>query len=429
MIHLPLISMIFVLLVSFLVPAAILAPGFYFPADLSDFLYLAGKYFALAAFMILTFQYLWTAKFRFLERIRSYDRRVAVHRTLGVLGVLAVGLHPIFILVFYATQGVPVRIDAPMAMGFFSLLILLFIVGSTFLARLLNMRYESWKRLHWFTFPVLTLAFIHSVLLGSDVYGAVRVLWFTLWGFHLLVVVGKIIHKVRAWIPTYRITSIITETQNTRSIRIEKPRGTYLPGQFGFISAKLKGKWESWHPFSLTSHPDEESVSMTIKALGDFTQGIGELKEGDRIKTDLGFGAFSPRIATDSRYILIAAGVGITPVYGILKELDKSDPIPDVVLVYGVHHESDILFRNDLERWFEKHSNWALHITCTSQPDWPGETGRINADMIERLIESDYNGSFFLCGPSMMIKNVTGFLRSVGVPRRKIRREQFVFLP
>ena len=127
--------------------------------------------------------------------------------------------------------------------------------------------------------------------------------------------------------------------------------------------------------------------------------------------------------------MMIAAGVGITPIYSIIKELSRRNDSPPVTLIYSVHHETDILYREEIDGWFEKFSNWKLHYICTSQPDWPGEKGRLTPDRILSLCGDSKNGSFFLCGPLGLVKAIERHLRSQGVPRRKIKREQFVFLP
>jgi hypothetical protein len=78
------------------------------------FFYLLGRYFGLAAYFILLFQYMWTAKIHFIERLMSFDRRISFHR----------------------------------ALGFGSFLFLHIIAGSTFLGRIWGVRYEIGKFVH-----------------------------------------------------------------------------------------------------------------------------------------------------------------------------------------------------------------------------------------------------------------------------------------
>jgi predicted ferric reductase len=64
----------------------------------------------------------------------------------------------------------------------------------------------------------------------------------------------------------------------------------------------------------------------------------------------------------------------------------------------------------------------------TSQPEWRGEKGRLTPDKLEGYCGGDLEGTFFLCGPLAMIWSIRRHLRRSGVPRRRIRQEQFVFL-
>ena len=286
----PVIILIAVLVVSLGLPLLGVKDSLYFLMDETilmggtDFLYLLGRYVGLAAFLILFFQYLWTAKLRILESLIPYDRRVAMHRSLGFLGILTLCLHPILILGTYVVMGLPLTLDLPTAFGFLALLLLLLIAGSTFLGRIWRVRYESWKKLHWFTFPVLTLAFAHSLSLGSDMYGAFRIVWFVVWALHLLILVGKFTHKIRVWAATSRIASVRQEAPNVTTLAFDKPAGRYRGGQFAFVSLKLDGKWNSFHPFSITSHPNEEHLNVTVKGMGDFTNRISEVKAVGRSK-------------------------------------------------------------------------------------------------------------------------------------------------
>ncbi|NIO82413.1 MAG: hypothetical protein GTN53_31465, partial [Candidatus Aminicenantes bacterium] len=239
----------------------------------------------------------------------SYDRRVAIHRTLGFLGILTVSLHPILILGTYAFQGIPLIVSFFLGLGFAAFLILLIIAGSTFLGRLWGVRYETWKNFHWLTFSVISIAFFHSFYFGSDMYGYFRILWAVLWAVHVVIIIGKIVHKARKRSKTYRVNEVREEGPRVTTLIMEKPDVSYKAGQFGFISVYLNNNWQPWHPFSLTSNSGEEYLSMTIKALGDFTNRVSEIKPQQVVKLDVAYGGFTASVAKDSRYVMIAGGV------------------------------------------------------------------------------------------------------------------------
>jgi predicted ferric reductase len=400
-----------------------------FPLELQPAIYAVGKTLAILAFFALTLQYILTARLKFLERLISFDRRVSIHRALGFLAILLLSLHPITVLGSYALRGLSLPMSVPILLGFLTFLILLLIAGSTFLGRVWGVRYESWKRLHWFNFSVLTLAFIHSMLIGGDITGPVRIAWIGLFALHGAVLAGKFYHKIRVWFRTFTVAEVRRENAQVCTLRIDAPPTTYSPGQFGFLSLKLQDRWQSWHPFSLTSLGPDELATLTIKSLGDFTNHVCSVRSGDAAKLDLGFGGFSPRFVPDRRYVMIAGGIGITPIYAILKDLSGREEPPQVLLLYSCHNESEILFRDELEHLFSEREHWRLTYVLTSQPDWSGVSGRLTPDRLPELCDRDFSGTFMLCGPLPMIRDLRRYLIGRGVPRRKIRRELFVLLP
>lgn len=410
-------------------PPVFLSRTVSFPLKLPGFLYALGRYFALTAFMVFFFQYIWTARIRFFERIMSYDRRVVVHRTLGFLGVLMVSLHPILILLFYATREIPFVITFPIALGLAALVALFVVAGAVFLGRLWGARYETWKHIHWTAFSVVTLAFFHSLLMGSDIFGYVRYLWFVLWGLHLGVLILKLTHRADQWFNVYEVREVNREGPGITTLKMDKPGVPYRAGQFGFLSARLNGRWEMFHPFSMTSLRSDQYLSLTIKSVGDFTDQVDDIKPGDQVKLDVGYGGFSPDFVPDDRYVMIAGGVGMTPLYAICRDLHQREEPPQVVLLYTVHNENEILFRKDLDEWFTSTTGWKHEYIMTAQSDWEGEQGRLTPEKVSKLLQGDLSGTFFLCGPLGLIRSVRSFLLDQDVPVKKIRKEEFVFLP
>ena len=423
------ISTIVILLLCLGIPLYFIRYGIYFPMDLNNVLYTIGKFAGFSAFMIFTLQYFWTARFHIFENFVPYDRRVAIHRTMGFSGFMVVVLHPLLILASYNMMGRSMYVSSAIIYGFAALLILLLIVGSTFLGRLWRVKFETWKKIHYVTFIVLTLAFVHSMGIGSDLFGINRILWIILWGSHVLLMLGKISAKISTWKTSYKVQNVIHESPGNTTLIIDKPKRKWTAGQFGFLSLKRDNKWEGWHPFSITSNNREDYLSVTIKSLGDFSNTIGETQFGDPVKLNPGFGGFTIDRHEDEKYTMIAGGVGITPIYSILKDLkDKNNP-PEIRLLYTVHHESEILFREEFDKWFSEIDNWNCTYVVTSQPDWSGVSGRLTPKKTLHLCDNKLDGIYFLCGPSPMTKSIGKFLRDNGVSKNRIVMEYFVFLP
>ena len=115
------------------------------------------------------------------------------------------------------------------------------------------------------------------------------------------------------------------------------PGFRFSPGQFGWLTL-----WGS--PFKITGHPFSFSssaaaadgrVEMTIRNLGDFTSEIHKVPVGQRVYLDGPYGAFTIGNPADM-HVLIAGGVGITPMMSMIRTLaDRGDKRP-VILLYGV---------------------------------------------------------------------------------------------
>lgn len=395
--------------------------------DLSDFIYVLGKYCGFSAYFIFFLQYIWTAKVKFIEHILPFDIRVSIHKIFGIVGFILIILHPISILFYYASMEIPLEVNIPIALGYFSFILVLVISVSTYIGKILSIKYEIWKRIHWLSFGVLTFGFFHGLLIGSDIYGIHRIIWILVWSIHLILTVTKLVHKLYMKSIKHTITDVISITPLVTTVKIDMEK-KFNPGQFGFISVKLDNKWQPWHPFSISTSPNSGYISFTIKNLGDFTSRINELKPGDKVKVDLAYGGFSTSFFKDDRYVFIAGGVGITPIFSNILDLYNKEDRAKVVLLYSLKTEDEIIFRDELELMFKNKPNWNLKYVITSQKNWGGYKGYICSDNLMELCESDISGTFFLCGPLPMVNSLKKYLIDNGKNKRKIRTEEFKFI-
>lgn len=409
-------------------PVLILKDNFYITMDLSEIIYITGKYLGFVAYFIFFLQYLWTAKVQFIESLFPFDTRVGIHRSLGFIGILTLTLHPILILSYYANLGVSYDLSIPLLLGYLAFFLVIIIGGSTFLGKMFSVKYETWKLIHNISFFILTLAFFHALLIGSDIYSIYRVVWITIWVLHIILVLIKFINKFRLSRKIYYVHKVIKENINVTTIFIKR-KFKFKAGQFGFISLFIDGKWEYWHPFSISSPVNESYISFTIKNLGDFTSRVPEVKAGDKIKLDLPYGGFTTANYIDDKYTFIAGGVGITPIFSIISTISDTHKEKDITLLYSVHNEQDILFRSELDSTFSKNSMWTLKYIMSSQKDWSGEKGRLTPDRLKGLCNNKLSGTYFLCGPLGMIIGLKKYLIKQGISKDRVRSEQFVFIP
>ena len=191
-------------------------------------------------------------------------------------------------------------------------------------------------------------------------------------------------------------------------------------------------------PFKITGHPFSFSssaavtdgrVEMTIRNLGDFTSAIREVPVGQRVYLDGPYGAFTIDRNPADMHVLIAGGVGITPMMSMLRTLaDRGDKRP-VVLLYGSKDWESITFREELEALKARLDLTIVHVLADPPAGWTGEKGFINAEMFKRHLPPPYaDHEYFICGPDVMMDAIEKALGELDVPLSKYHSERYSFV-
>lgn len=419
--------LIFALLVSLIYPIIILWPSIYFPMDLSNMAYIVGQYLGLVAYLMLFFQYIGSTKLKFLERILPFDIRIKNHRLLGYISCIAILFHPSTLLIFYYINEIPFEVNVYSFLGSISALIVFLLALSSFFNKKLKLKYELWKKIHWLSFPVFIFVYIHAINIGSSMYGVHKNIFIVILFLYSLLVIYKILFEIYKYISTYTVSEVIRENDSVVTLKVKSER-KFKSGQFGFINIMSQGKWLSWHPFTISAPSDSGYVTFTIKKLGDFTSKVQEIKEGDKIKLDYPYGGFTTDIS-ENRVVFIAGGVGITPFHSIVSSLYKEKSSKKLTLIYSVNYQNEFLFRKEFEEIFEKRPDWNLKLIVSMEESWKGIKGWVTPDRLKGMCNNTLDGTFYLCGPKVMVSPLKGYLKSNNVSKKNIRFEEFLFLP
>jgi predicted ferric reductase len=232
----------------------------------------------------------------------------------------------------------------------------------------------------------------------------------------------------------YRVVEVRRERGDTCTL-VMRPEGhggfRFAPGQFGWLTL-----WAS--PFRITGHPFSFSssaavadgrVEMTIRNLGDFTARIPSVMVGERVYLDGPYGAFTIDRNPADMHVLIAGGVGITPMMSILRTLaDRGDQRP-VTLLYGSKDWESITFREELEALERRLNLTVVHVLAQPPENWTGERGFIDAALFERHLPAPYaEHEYFICGPNPMMDAIEKALGELGVPLAKYHSERYSFV-
>ena len=127
--------------------------------------------------------------------------------------------------------------------------------------------------------------------------------------------------------------------------------------------------------------------------------------------------------------VFVAGGVGITPVMSMLRTLaDRGDERP-LLLIYGSKDWDSITFREELDELKKRLNLQVEHVLTNPPARWPGESGRVTAEVLGRLIPGVRNTrQYYVCGPDPMMDSVEAALTRLGVSLANIESERYNFI-
>ncbi len=231
----------------------------------------------------------------------------------------------------------------------------------------------------------------------------------------------------------YAVTKVTPAGRDTYAIEVS-PEGdgifSYAPGQFAFVTFYSEALPLERHPWTISSTPTRpESLIFTIKSSGDFTESISRLRPGDTALVDGPYGLFSyPAHVRDPKgeVVMVAGGVGVTPMLSMLRYMADRGETRKVALVWSNKTEADILCREEFEAMEAKLPNLSVHHVLTRQRDFQGPTGRLNISMLKELLSGcSRDAAVFVCGPPPMMDAVFKALKGIGFSARHIHSERF----
>jgi predicted ferric reductase len=380
-----------------------------------------------------------TARFRYVTDPWGEDVIYHFHRQISLIAVGLVVAHALIQFVVQPELFAPLSLfEAPWGARFavLSICSLIVLVITALWRAKLRIGYETWHVSHIVLAVVaVTGGLLHMVGWGfylTDPWK--RALWIGLTIFWIgLLFYVRIVKPLFMLRRPYRITEVRKERGDTTTLVMQPdghPGFRFRPGQFGWLTV-----WGS--PFKITGHPFSFSssaaatdgcVEMSIRNLGDFTSKVHKVPVGQRVYLDGPYGAFTIGNPADM-HVLIAGGVGITPMMSMIRTLaDRGDERP-VILLYGSKDWESITFREELEALKERLNLKVVHVLQNPPAGWTGETGFINAEMFKRHLPPPYaDHEYFICGPAVMMDAIEKALGEMNVPMSKYHSERYSFV-
>jgi len=391
---------------------------------------LLGEYFLLIQLILI-------GRIRWFEHLFGFDRLNKVHRWIGFSILLLLIAHPLLLILgnsvangvsFYSQFGDYLANKEYVLLAFIALAIFIYIIFLSISIVRKKLRYETWYLTHLLTYLAIGLALAHQFGTGDLREGRSLYYWyilnFSIFGIVLLYRFSRPLMLFA--IHRFIIQSIIPESHNSWSVYItgkHMKSFKFKPGQYANLNILSRGMWSS-HPFSFSDEFNGEYIRFTIKNSGDFTSKISSINPGTHVIIDGPLGIFVSSMAIRDKYLLIAGGIGITPLLAILKPLVKTGK--DVVLLYSAKTEQDLVLKNELDEIQNQAPNFSVDYVL-STPTEGYDFGRIDKEKIIRLVPDFYSREVFLCGPSVMMEATDKNLKEIGFPDAHVHYEKFSF--
>lgn len=402
----------------------------------------SGRLAGLLAQFFILFELVLISRASFIEKTFGFDKLNRLHQMIGYYLIPAIFLHPILLVIGYAQNN---GVSFPVQFADFltnwedvlSATIGLAILGIVGIVSLPSIRrlfaYETWHASHLFIYLAVGLAFGHQTgaareaFINGDIsFGAALLYWYVLNFFVFGVVVLYRFCRpfFLYWKHRFYVERIVQETRDVFSVYIA---GEYIEqflfeaGQYIHVSFMAPGMWQP-HPFSLSAAPNGKTLRISVKALGDFTGRVKDLKSGTPVLLEGPFGKFTESSAVSDKYLFIAGGIGITPIMALMESLAGKGKIKDAVLLYGNKTSGDIAFRDALEK-----TNARIYHILSDEKVVGYETGYLDKEKIMRLSPDVSSRDIYLCGPPVMMQSALKTLRELGVPSKQIHYEKFSY--
>jgi predicted ferric reductase len=359
------------------------------------------------------------------------------HRKMGVAALLFALAHP-WLLSGHAASApgwFPTGGNAGTRAGAAALWALIAVVAVSLARRWVRIRYETWRRLH------LGLALIvmggmlwHALALGA--YARTPPVNWLLVTY--IAAFGALMLHYRVGRPwqvrrrPWEIAANRDEGGDTRTLVLRAVGHAGLefePGQFVWLTLGATPFHAEQHPISISSSANPRPtphVELSIKALGDWSrETVPAARPGDRAWLDGPFGAFSVDRMAAEGFVMIAGGIGVTPMRAMLLSMrDRADP-RHVVLFYAARNRSRAPFAAELEALAAE-----IDLRLVFVFEEPGEPGAVNGRVTTAVLRAYLPAhlrrlGFLVCGPGPMMDALERSLREIGVLPRQIRTERF----
>ncbi|MFD3495748.1 ferric reductase-like transmembrane domain-containing protein [Streptomyces sp. NPDC058690] len=394
---------------------------------------------------LMVLQVIMLARIPWVERSWGHDLLTRRHRWIGFASFWLMTAHVVLFAVERAVREPDAMLDALvrvfitdswMLFATVGTILLIMVVVTSIRTARRRLRYEAWHLIHLYSYAGIAATFPHTFVDGADFHETwTRIYWWCLYGFAFTV---TLLYRLAlpAWRSFYhrlRVESVVTEVPGVVSVTAQGHRLDKMKtasGQF-FIWRFLDGPgWSRGNPYTLSAAPTRDRLRITIKAAGDGSERAARLKPGTRVLIEGPYGTLTARRRRQPRMLLIAAGIGITPMRALLEDTDYAPG--EVTLIYRYSETQHAVLADELREIAARRGVELIFLPGPRRADtsWQA-TGPAHlsddAQVFKDLVPDIPHCDIYVCGPPTWITAVRKAADGAGAHRDNIHTEEFAW--
>ena len=401
-----------------------------------------------------------------LRALTGWNRLIAVRRNLGVIGFFYLATH--FLIFFWfdrqrslsSTLG-EVVMRRYLWFGAAALVLMIPLALTSTDGMVERLGAKRWKRLQRLAYVIAVGGVIHYyMLVKSDVRQPLA--FATVIGLLLLYRIGAHYFGLRAevraarakraaapaasprrpfWSGELVISRIFPESHDVKTFRFTPVDGgplpfTHVAGQYLNLALTIGGRRVN-RSYTIASSPTRNAyceISVKKTPGGYASHHLHDTwREGQLVKVSAPAGkfVFAGAPSDPLRVVLIAGGIGITPMMSIVRSLTDRGWMGEIYLLFAVRAGRDFVFRDELAYLRSRFPDLHVRVLVSADPDtsWEGPRGHITRDVIAEFVPQLTAGPVLLCGPDPMMTAMRQTLVGMGVPDTDVWQEAFVSRP
>jgi ferredoxin-NADP reductase len=224
------------------------------------------------------------------------------------------------------------------------------------------------------------------------------------------------------------VIAVLDEAPDIRTFRFARPDGfDFTAGQFLAVRVRIDGR-EHVRCYSISSAPEARGyLEISVKRQGLVSSTLhATVRPGTQVHLKAPAGAFRYPSADDRPIVLLAGGVGITPLISMLRHAVQTEPQRSVTLVYSAQTEEQLAFRDEIRLLARRHPHLSVFFAASRGSGLSDVyPGRIDDALLNAAIPDAAHTIAMICGPQPMIDRMRELLLARGMPPAQVRAEAF----